>query len=190
VPPEDAVLNLPNTLTLLRIVAIPVFLIALTGGHPGTALIVFLAAGMTDAVDGALARLMDQHTEFGATFDPLADKLLMVSAFAVLAWSDVVATWLTIIVLTREAVLLLGFAAIYLISEPIQVRPSLIGKANTFFQLFTVGFALLTLARPDLPMREVNLVTQGIAAATTAASGVQYVYRGLLWQQTHPQAES
>jgi cardiolipin synthase len=118
--------------------------------------------------------------------DPLADKLLMVSSFLMLSWYEAVPTWLTIIVLSREAVLLLGYGAILYFSEPIQVRPSAVGKVNTFLQLFTVGFALLTMARPDLPMAEVNAVTQSITAATTAASGVQYVYRGLLWQQTHP----
>ncbi len=178
-------LNLPNTLTLLRVVAIPVFLISLTNGHPGTALAIFMAAGMTDAVDGALARLTGTQSEFGATLDPLADKLLMVSSFIVLAWYDAVPSWLTIIVLTREVVLLLGYWVIFFVSQPVQVRPSAIGKVNTFFQLFTVGFALLTMARPDLPMAGVNLVTQSITAATTTASGVQYVYRGLLWQQTH-----
>src|SRR6059036_482666 len=98
-------LNLPNTLTLLRIIAVPIFLICLTSERYGAALCVFLAAGLTDAVDGAIARITDAQTEFGAAMDPLADKLLMVSAFVVLPWYGIVPSWLTIIVLVREVVL-------------------------------------------------------------------------------------
>ena len=181
-------LNLPNTLTLLRVVVIPIFLICLTNGHYGAALCIFVAAGLTDAFDGALARLTDTRTSFGTMMDPLADKLLMISSFVMLSWYGAVPVWLTILVLTRDAVILLGYLTIFFVSTPIEVRPSALGKTNTFFEIFTVGFALLSLARPDLPLAMLNLVTRDITAATTAASGVQYVYRGLLWQQRQPTA--
>ena len=179
-------LNLPNTLTLLRIVAVPIFLICIVYGRNGAALCIFMAAGITDALDGALARLTNANTELGASLDPLADKLLMTSSFIVLALYGAVPAWLTILVLSRDAVILLGYLSIYFFSEPIAVRPTSLGKWNTFFQIFTVGFALLTLARPDMPMFWINTVTQWLAGATTAASGLHYVYVGLLWQQTHP----
>jgi cardiolipin synthase len=179
-------LNLPNTLTLLRIAAVPVFLICVTSGRYGAALSIFIAAGLTDALDGALARLTDANTDLGASIDPLADKLLVASSFIVLAWYAAVPTWLTILVLSRDVVILLGYLSIYFFSEPIEVKPTALGKANTFFQIFTVGFALLALARPDMPLYWLNTVTQWVAGATTAASGLHYVYVGLLWQQTHP----
>lgn len=179
-------LNLPNTLTLLRVAAVPVFLICITAGRYDVALCLFLAAGLTDAFDGALARLTDARTELGASIDPLADKLLMASSYIVLAWYGGVPAWLTILVLSRDAVILLGYLSIYFFGEPIEVSPTSLGKANTFFQIVTIGFALLTMARPDLPMGWVNAVTQAVTGATTAASGLHYVYVGLLWQQTHP----
>jgi len=179
-------LNLPNSLTLLRIVAVPLFLICMTSGKYGAALAIFMAAGITDALDGALARLYDIHTDLGASIDPLADKLLMSSSFIVLAWYGGVPVWLTILVLSRDVVILAGYLTLYFFSTPMDVKPTDLGKANTFFQIFTVGFALLTLARPDMPMYWINTVTQGVAGATTAVSGLHYVYSGLLWFQTHP----
>lgn len=176
-------LNLPNTLTLLRVVAIPGYLICLTDGFYGAALCIFVAAALTDAFDGALARLTDTRTDFGALMDPLADKLLMVSSFVVLAWWGAVPVWLTILVLSRDAVILLGYLATVFVGSPMEIRPSALGKTNTFFEIFTVGFALLALARPDLPLALLNQATQAITAVTTVTSGMQYVYRGLLWQQ-------
>ena len=181
-------LNLPNSLTLLRIAAVPVFLIAVIYERHGAALCIFMAAGITDALDGALARLNDSHTELGASIDPLADKLLMSSSFIVLAWYGAVPAWLTILVLTRDVVILLGYLSIYFFAEPIDVHPTALGKANTFLQIFTIGFALLAVARPDMPLYWLNTVTQWLTGATTAASGLHYVYVGLLWQQTHPKA--
>lgn len=176
-------LNLPNTLTLLRVAAVPVFLIAATSGNWGLALVLFMAAGITDALDGALARLYDSHTELGASIDPLADKLLMSSSFILLAWYGGVPIWLTILVLSRDVVILAGYLVLYFFSKPMEVRPTNLGKANTFFQIFTVGFALLTLARPDMPMYWINTVTQTLTGIATAASGLHYVYTGLLWHQ-------
>ncbi len=181
-------LNLPNSLTLLRIVAVPLFLICMTSGRWGGALAIFMAAGITDALDGALARLYDSDTDLGASIDPLADKLLMSSSFIALAWYGGVPVWLTILVLSRDIIILMGYIALYFFSTPMEVKPTDLGKANTFFQIFSVGFALLALARPDMPMYWINTVTQAVTGATTAASGLHYVYAGLLWQQTHPKA--
>jgi cardiolipin synthase len=157
-------LTLPNFLTLLRIIAIPVFLVLLTGGNHAAAFVLFLCAGITDAIDGAVARLTDSRSELGAVLDPMADKLLLLSSFIVL-----------------------GYLLIYLVhQESMEVDPSRWGKVNTFFELFTVGFALMTLAKPMLPYVATTLdVFQWVTAVTTAASGTQYVYRGLLWHQQH-----
>ncbi len=172
-------LNVPNTLTLLRIAAVPALLICVTYGRYGWALALFLAAGLTDAVDGAVARLTDAHTPLGASIDPLADKLLLVSSFVLLAWKGAVPSWLAILVVTRDAVILGGYLAISVLSRPIEVRPSALGKTNTFFQLITVGFALVSLARPDLPLDLVNSLAHYATGATTAASGLHYIYRTL-----------
>ena len=181
-------LNLPNTLTMLRIAAVPVFLILLAYERFGGALCIFMAASITDALDGALARLYDSNTELGASIDPLADKMLMASSFIGLAWYGGVPAWLTILVLSRDVVILLGYLSIYFFAQPIEVKPTELGKVNTFLQIFTVGFALLAMARTDMPLYWLNTVTQYATGATTAVSGLHYIYVGLLWQQTHPKS--
>ena len=182
-------LTLPNFLTLLRIMAVPAFLILLINHHYGGALVLFMAAGITDTVDGVLARLTDSKSELGATMDPLADKLLLISSFVMLTWLGAVPSWLLVLVLTRDVVILLGYLVIYFVSTPMEIAPTLVGKLNTFNEMFTIGFALLTLARPEIPMAMVNLVTWYLTGATITISGVHYVYSGLLWYQRQGTSE-
>jgi cardiolipin synthase (CMP-forming) len=176
-------LTIPNFLTLLRIIAIPIFLILVSDHRFAAALVLFMAAGITDTVDGVIARLTDSKSELGATMDPLADKLLLVSSFVILTWLGVIPSWLLILVLTRDVVILSGYLVIYFVSTPMEVDPTVAGKLNTFFEMFTIGFALLTLARPEIPMASVNLVTWYLTGVTITISGVHYVYSGLLWYQ-------
>jgi cardiolipin synthase len=179
------VLTLPNFLTLLRIIAIPIFLVLLVSGKYAPAYILFLAAGITDTVDGAVARLTDSRSDLGAFLDPLADKLLLVSSFLVLGINSAIAPWLVVVVISRDVIVVLGYLVLYLVHQKsMAIDPSRLGKVNTFFELFTVGFALMSLARPALPMAIPNMVLQSVTAITSAASGVHYVYRGLLWHQT------
>ena len=176
-------LTLPNFLTLLRIIAVPVFLILVSNRHYAPALVMFLAAGITDTVDGVIARVMDSKSALGASLDPLADKLLLVSSFLILTWIGVIPPWLMILVLTRDAVILSGYLAIYFVSTPIEVNPTPVSKLNTCLEMLTVGFALTTLARPDIPMAQINLVIWYLTGTTITISGVHYVYSGLLWYQ-------
>jgi cardiolipin synthase (CMP-forming) len=176
-------LTIPNFLTLLRIVAVPVFLILVSYQRFGTALCLFLAAGITDTVDGVLARLTNTHSALGASLDPLADKLLLISSFVALTMLGVLPVWLMILVLTRDVVILGGYLAIYFITTPIKVSPSAISKGNTFLEMMTIGFALITLARPDMAMGPINRVVWYGTASTIAVSGIHYIYTGLLWYQ-------
>ena len=177
-------LTLPNFLTLLRIIAIPVFLIFLADGNYAAAFMLFLAAGVTDTVDGAVARLTNSRSDLGAVLDPMADKLLLLSSFLVLGYDGAIASWLVVLVVVRDVIVVLGYGAVFIVDhEWMEVAPSRLGKLSTFFQLCTLGFALMSLARPALPLGTINQIMQGVAAAVTAASGVQYVYRGLLWHQ-------
>ncbi len=177
-------LTLPNFLTLLRIIAIPIFLVFLAEGDHAAAFMLFLAAGVTDTVDGTVARLTDSRSELGAILDPMADKLLLVSSFLVLGMQGTIAAWLVVLVISRDVIVVLGYFVIYFVHhEAPRVDPTRLGKFNTFFELFTVGFALMGLAKPALPLASVNTVFQTVTAVTTAASGVHYVYLGLLWHQ-------
>ena len=179
-------LTLPNFLTLLRIIAVPIYLILIIGNRPGPALILFMLAGITDAVDGVLARLMDAKSDLGAALDPLADKLLLVSSYVTLAWLGVIPPWLMILVLVRDVVILAGYLAIYFVTTPMELAPTLIGKINTCMEMITVVLALTTLARPDMPMGLTNQIAWWITGITVAVSGTHYVYSGLLWYQRQP----
>jgi cardiolipin synthase len=161
------VLNVPNSLTIVRILTIPGFLILLTSGHASMALALFIIGGLTDALDGAIARLTDSKTELGAVLDPLADKLLLLSSFCVLALLGAVPSWLTVLVIIRDVILLAGYIALFVVSgERIAVRPSAVGKATTLFQLASVTVVLVDLVWP----------------------GTQYMVRGLSWLQQRPSA--
>lgn len=185
-----SILNLPNFITLLRIGAIPLFLILLTNQQYTEALIVFVVAGVTDSVDGAVARLTNSHTAFGAYIDPLADKLLLVSSFLILAFLGFIPRWLAILVVSRDVIILLGFAVLYFITgHSIAVRPTLVGKASTFFQLLTVTLALIGLHDPAWRFPLLWNVTLGLAGCAVTISGFQYLARALLWLNQQDEGE-
>lgn len=181
-------LTLPNFLTFLRIVAVPAFLILLTTQRYAEALVLFLMASVTDGIDGALARACNTKSAIGASLDPLADKLLVVSSFLGLSWLGIIPAWLLILVITRDVVILVGYLALYFLGMPMEISPTQVSKVNTFMEMLTIGFALLSVARPELPMSEVNRVLWYTTATTAAASGLHYVYKGLLWVQRYGNA--
>jgi cardiolipin synthase (CMP-forming) len=176
------VLNVPNVLTLLRLLAIPVFLILLLDFRYREALGVFVAAGVTDALDGAIARLTHTKTTLGAYLDPAADKLLLMSAFVALAFMQQVPGWLVVIVLSRDVMLVVGYFLLFIMTQhAMEVRPSAAGKLSTLLQLSAVAVVLLSLVYPRAipPVGETALfLTTGLV---TASAGLQYMIRGLLW---------
>jgi cardiolipin synthase len=181
-------LNLPNFLTLLRIAGIPVFLIFLVDGRYPEALGVFIAAGVTDALDGAIARLTHSKTTLGAYLDPAADKLLLLSAFISLSFMSEVPRWLTVVVITRDVVVVLGFFLLFTMTqETMEVRPSISGKLSTFFQLASVTLVLVSLVRPGIVPPPAELGVFYAAGLMTTIAGLQYVYRGLVWVQVRGQ---
>jgi len=177
-------LNLPNFLTLIRIVAIPFFLVLLSSRLYLDALIVFVAGGLTDALDGAVARITHKQTSLGAYLDPIADKLLVVSSFVMLGLIGAVPPWVVVLVVSRDIIILFGYGAIYfLVEERLKVQPSLIGKLSTVFQLVTVGVVVLFLYDSQLIAAWIDDFLIYVTALTTVVSGFQYIYRGLVWLQ-------
>jgi cardiolipin synthase (CMP-forming) len=175
-------LNLPNFLTLCRLASIPVFLTLLSRQHYRWALYVFAGAAITDSLDGTVARWFNSKTEVGAVLDPLADKLMLLSALWVMTFAGDFPGWLLSVVVIRDIVIMVGYMLIAIFAgEPMPVRPSYIGKASTFFQLACVIAALLRLGQ-SYPQYFYPLLYA--AVATTAISGVQYFYRGLVWLQS------
>ncbi len=180
-------LNIPNTLTLLRIAAIPAILIALDEQRFGLAFALFFAAGATDALDGGIARMTNTRTDLGSYLDPLADKGLVLSLLLKLTWMGMVPTWALTIILTRDIVCLTGYALLFLLTgERIEIQPTLIGKLATFLQLGGLALTLLVLAYPAASGALPGDAIFAAAAVATAIAGVQYVGRGLRWYQTRP----
>ena len=142
-------LNLPNYLTLIRILTIPFFLEFLSYHHYWEALVVFAIGGLTDFLDGLAARWMNQQTALGAYLDPVADKLLVITSFIMLGSIGGIPHWLAVVVVARDILILVGYAIIYvLVEERLQVKPSRIGKWSTTFQLLTLAVALALLHDP------------------------------------------
>lgn len=172
-------MGLANWLTIVRIALIPVFVILLVYNRVRVALAVFCLAGLTDALDGYIARTRGTSTRLGAFLDPLADKLLLSASFVTLTYRlpHLLPFWLTALVISRDLLLILAAALVHMTGGQIRPAPTLLGKATTAFQMATVLAALLASERVELAV----LIRPGLVGATaflTVASGIQYVYRG------------
>lgn len=168
-------MNLPNKLTLLRIVAIPVFIVVLLMGHRYIATIIFIAAAITDMLDGHIARKYNLVTNFGKLMDPLADKLLVMSALICLVELDNVAGWMVIVILAREfAVTGLRQVAA---SEGIVIAAGITGKIKTITQMIAIPLLLLD----NWPCRYIGFpldqVFLWIAVIMTIVSGAEYIIK-------------
>jgi cardiolipin synthase len=170
------VLNLANRLTILRILMTPVIAILLLYKQMGAALALFLLAGMTDGLDGFVARRRGQRTALGMVLDPVADKLLLMSAILVLTVLKELPWWFAIIVVSRDLILIGGAFILYIFAGKMSIPPSQLGKATTGFQILTVLLAMLDNFVPAL--RFAILPVTAVALAFTVASGLNYVYRG------------
>ncbi|MCE9624643.1 MAG: CDP-alcohol phosphatidyltransferase family protein [Deltaproteobacteria bacterium] len=184
------IFNLPNSLTLLRILLVPVFTYCFLQGEYRIALIVFVITGFTDVVDGYLARALQKKTTLGAILDPAADKLLMLVTFIVLAMRDLVPPWLSFLVIFRDLVIVSGTLILKRLKKKLYFKPTRMSKLNTFSQLFTIFLSfLLTFIRAESP--QILLPYEGgvarllgwviyICAGMTIITGIQYTRIGLL----------
>ena len=137
------ILTAPNQLTLARLIFLPFVLIKIVEGHFKGALILFVLAGMSDGLDGLLARRLKQQTLLGQYLDPIADKLLLSTVFLVLSIVHKIPWKFTVMVFSRDICILLVSAVLYAIAGLRDFRPSIFGKANTFAQLAAVVFVML-----------------------------------------------
>jgi|SRR5262249_11696420 len=178
-------MGLANWLTTLRILLIPVFVTLLVYHRPTEALLVFCLASLTDLLDGYIARTRGRQTRLGAFLDPVADKLLLTSAFVTLTYLKVIPFWIAVVVVSRDLVLTVGVLVIHVAGATVHPAPSMLGKLSTFFQMATVLAAMLAFyyVRPLLLLpRTLAWVT----AILTVASGLQYLVQGL--KQLNPPA--
>lgn len=138
------ILTIPNQLTILRMLLVPVFVTCLIYQWWVPALSFFVIASVTDAADGYLARKLNQKSSLGVVLDPLADKLMMVSSYVVLSGERLIPPWLTVIVVSRDVLLIGGVVFLKLFAQNnVKIEPSLLGKGTTFSQILTVNMVLL-----------------------------------------------
>ena len=181
-------MGLANWLTLLRILLVPVFVMLLVYRRPGAALVVFATAALTDLLDGYVARRNRHESRLGAFLDPLADKMLLIASFATLTYLKVLPAWIMIVVVSRDAILMLGALLVHMVGGRIYPRPSLAGKLATFFQILTVLAGLLT-RYFDWRQPVALQTTIWIAAAFTVVSGLQYIVQGMRYLHAADVAE-
>jgi cardiolipin synthase len=170
-------INVPNTLTILRILLTPLFAICLIKHYLVGALLVFAVAAVTDGLDGLVARLFRQKTALGAYLDPIADKLLLTTAFVTLAIQGLIPSWLTVIVITRDILILFGIALLTIMDRSVEAKPAMLSKITTVAQLAAVCSVLIGF-HTEVPA---NMQTPlfWITGTMTTISGLQYIYRGL-----------
>ena len=173
--------TIPNALTVARILLTPIFVVLFLDGNPAGALAMFFIAGVTDALDGLLARVLDQRSALGAILDPLADKILLVTSYVCLAHAGWLPTWLTVLVVSRDGIILVGVALLTFWGKDMRgsIQPSLASKLTTFFQMALVLAAFMAgmgvwaaFLRAALP------VLTWSVAALTLVSGGHYVAKG------------
>lgn len=167
----------PNLLTLLRICMLPVLVVAVLNGNFRTGLILFVVAGLTDGLDGLLARLLKQKTTLGAYLDPVADKLLLSTLFVVLTHLGLIAQVVTILVLSRDVGILMVAAILYAGAGVREFKPVLFGKASTFAQIATVAVVILSEVYAPHWIVKTRSFLLDATVVLTVLSGLQYAWR-------------
>lgn len=172
------ILTVPNLLTFLRMALIPVFASLLYYGYTGTALIVFVIAGASDGIDGFLARRFKQESELGTILDPIADKLLMTTAFIVLLLPNIpdfvrVPVWVTAAVIGRDILIIAAAVAIFITTNFRGFKPSWLGKFSTLVQVSAVTLILISaVSGVTFYLKATHL----IVAIVAVLSGVHYIF--------------
>jgi cardiolipin synthase (CMP-forming) len=170
-------MSIPNIITLIRIVLIPWFAILLINGSFNQALWVFAGAAVSDGLDGLIARWFSQKTLLGSFLDPIADKLLLSTAYVALAVLKEIPVWLSVIVISRDVVIVLGVSILFITQVRFEIKPTAISKMTTIFQLLLV---LMILSSGYIYYSD--WLRQGLVLATlifTILSGLHYIYSGL-----------
>ena len=172
----SGVMNLANKITISRIILTPIFITAIVYSRMDIALILFTLAVISDGLDGFIARTLNQKTALGTILDPIADKILLVSAFICLSLINNVPAnlklppYVPIIVISRDAIIVLGSVLVYFIRGDVKIQPSFWGKITTFFQMMTIVSILIKFSHAE--------VVWDIAVALTIISGADYMIKG------------
>ncbi len=170
-------MNIPNILTVFRIIMVPLFVIFLIKKEFNYAFIVFIVAGATDALDGFLARYLNQRSRVGAILDPVADKLLLSASYISFALIDKIPDWLCVIVISRDVIIVGGIGVLYMLEKEIEFKPTLISKWTTVFQIASIVAVFMVNIFISV-LEFINYIFIS-TAFLTIASGLHYSYTGL-----------
>lgn len=171
-------MNLANFVSLLRLLLTPVVIWLLLEGEPEAALGLFLFAGLTDVLDGMIAKRFGQVTELGAYLDPVADKALLASTFITLGVLQELPIWLVLLAVSRDAMIVGGVLLSYTMNYPVVMNPLPISKLNTVAQIVLVALVLWSMGfmpEPQTWLKELTGWLVWLTAASTAASGAAYI---------------
>ncbi|MBW2560852.1 MAG: CDP-diacylglycerol--glycerol-3-phosphate 3-phosphatidyltransferase [Deltaproteobacteria bacterium] len=172
-------MNIPNLLTLIRIILVPIFVILMMQDSFSYALVIFVIAGVTDGLDGFLARILRQQTVLGSYLDPLADKALIITSFVILATLEIIPSWLAVVVISRDCIILFGVSVLFLMSVPFEIRPTYVSKATTVLQLLTVFLVLVSKWLPGYTNPTMSMTLFWSTAFFTVVSGFYYIFKGI-----------
>jgi cardiolipin synthase len=173
---SGAELNLPNLITLARLLSVPLAIWLIFGQRYGVAFWVFVGAGISDALDGYIAKRWNRRTRLGALLDPAADKALLTGVYVTLALVGQLPPWLVFLVILRDFLIVLGYVVIRTTASRTRLDPLYISKINTLVQIFLVGFVLARLGLGVEAGVETTLLIYA-AAVTTVWSGLAYLAR-------------
>ncbi len=180
--------TIPNGITLMRLAIIPFFVLATVGGRHGLALGLFVAAGISDALDGLVARTLGMRSLLGTYLDPIADKTLLVTAYVALTLPTpgavTIPLWLTVMALSRDFLIVVVALLLYLGADVREFPPSIWGKLTTFFHIFTI--ALVLLANVVRVPEVVLMISFYVALTLTVVSGVDYIRRAAVQIEAMP----
>jgi len=169
------VLNIPNLITILRVLLIPVIVYFLIERSYGAALITFLVSALSDLLDGFIARRFNQMSAFGAILDPIADKLTMLAVTMVLAAENLLPVWLAVAIVARDVVIVSGAVAYRALTGHLEMVPTLLSKLNTLLEFGLVMLVLVdasALANLSAPLRSLFI----LVFVTVSVSGLHYVW--------------
>ncbi len=155
--------------------AVPVMIYLILNGYFLAAFWLFVAAGISDAVDGYIAKQMGQATVLGSYLDPLADKALLVGVYVTMGQADLLPSWLVILVVFRDIIIIGGVVLLHISTDGVKMRPLIVSKVNTAAQIILVISVLANLAYPQLEWSQFVLILIYIVTVTTLASGGAYI---------------
>lgn len=167
--------DIPNIITVFRFLLVPPVVWLMLNQRFGAALIVFGIAGFSDALDGYLAKRYNWTSRLGSLLDPLADKLLLLSAFITLAWLHWIPLWLVSLVILRDLIIVAGAIVYHMRIEQLDAEPSLVSKLNTVTQILLVLAVMFTQAIQELPALWLDVLLYSVLA-TTVWSGLDYIW--------------